>query len=127
MSVSPIYVLDLAAQHARWASTRQAVITGNIANVNTSGYVEQDIAPFSAVMDKTAGAELVTDHIGQMSIGAADSGSGAATFDVQDTGQKVALDSELMKADETNRGFALDMSILRTFHRMLLMSVRSGA
>lgn len=127
MSVNPIYVLDLAAQHARWATVRQAVITGNIANAQTNGYAAQDIKPFSAVMNDTAGVALATDDPRQLSIGATSSGDDTATFDVQDTGQKVAVDKELMKADETNRAFALDMSIMRTFHRMLMMSARSGA
>ena len=33
---------------------------------------------------------------------------------------------ELVKADEINRSYALDMSIVRAFHRMLLASVRTG-
>ena len=71
-------------------------------------------------MDDTAACALATDNPGHISIGAAIPANGAATFDVQDTGQNVALDRELMKADDTNRAFSLDMSIMRTFHRMLL-------
>lgn len=126
MAVSSIYVLDLAGQHARWATVRQAVLTGNIANVHTNGYVAQDIAPFAAMMDDTAGVALAADNPGHVSVGAATTDGDATTFEVQDTGHTVALDSEMMKADETNRAFALDMSIMRAFHRMLLLSVRSG-
>ena len=38
-ALQPVYMFELAAQHARWATVRQAVITGNIANANTAGYV----------------------------------------------------------------------------------------
>ena len=51
---TPIYVFDLAAQHARWATVRQAVVTGNIANANTAGYTARDVEPFSAVLDSEA-------------------------------------------------------------------------
>jgi flagellar basal-body rod protein FlgB len=127
MSVSPIYVFDLAAQHASWATVRQAVITGNIANANTAGYAAQDVTPFSAVMDQTASVALATTNPGHLSVGAAGQGDNARTWDVEDTGARVTLDGELMKADETNRAFALDMSIVKAFHRMLMMSARGGA
>lgn len=126
MPVNPVYVFDLAAQHARWATVRQAVITGNIANANTQGFVAQDIAPFSAVLDDAGGVAMASTRPGHIGVGAS-SESDAAAYDVQDSGNPVGLDQELIKADETNRAFALDTSIVRAFHRMLMTSVRSGA
>ena len=123
MSVSPVYVFDLAAQHARWATVRQAVITGNIANANTSGYTAEDITPFSAVLDDAAGVSMARTNPGHIDISGADN---AATWEVKDSGGPVKLDTELMKADDTSRAFALDTSIVRAFHRMLMASVRSG-
>jgi flagellar basal-body rod protein FlgB len=38
----------------------------------------------------------------------------------------VKLESELIEADSVNRGFSLDTAVARSFHRMLLASVRSG-
>jgi flagellar basal-body rod protein FlgB len=114
----------LAAQHAQWASVRQAVVTGNIANANTPGYGALDVEPFSAVFDDTAltMARTAPDHF------AVDGGGPTGGhWDIKDTGIGVALDQELMKADEVNRAFALDTSIMRSFHRMLMASVRSGA
>ena len=127
MAVSPIYVFDLAAQHARWATVRQAVITGNIANASTKGYAAQDIVPFSAVLDDSAGLSMATTAPGHIDVSGAAGDHDAATWDVKETGGPVALDTELMKADDTNRTFALDTSIVRAFHRMLLASVRSGS
>jgi flagellar basal-body rod protein FlgB len=117
----------LATQHAQWASVRQAVVTGNIANANTPGYGALDIEPFSAVLDDTAltMARTAPDHFAVERAGA--SGPGASGWDVRNTGTGVALDQELMKADEVNRAFALDTSIMRSFHRMLMSSLRSGA
>jgi flagellar basal-body rod protein FlgB len=117
----------LAAQHANWASVRQTAVTGNIANANTPGYSALDVEPFSAVMNDTAAtmARTAAGHFEMVRDGAA--GSEAATWEVRDTGAQVALDKELMKAAEVNRGFALDTSILRSFHRMMMTSLRSGA
>lgn len=128
MAVSPIYVFDLAAQHARWATVRQAVVTGNIANASTAGYTAHDIAPFSAVLDgqMTGSLTMAETNPGHISA-TGDSSGGNRVWEATDTGKPVALDEELMRADQTSRGFALDTSIVRAFQRMLLSSVRSGA
>jgi len=125
--VSPVHLFALAAQHANWVSVRQTAVTGNIANANTPGYSALDVEPFSAVLNDTAAtmARTAAGHFEMVRDGAA--GSGSAPWEVRDTGTQVALDKELMKADEINRSFALDTSILRSFHRMLMTSLRSGA
>jgi flagellar basal-body rod protein FlgB len=122
--VNPVHLFNLATQHASWASVRQAAITGNIANANTPGYGALDVEPFSAVLSDTA----LT--MAQTAPGHFDAGRTAATgvdWEIKNSGAAVALDQELVKADEVNRAFALDTSVLRSFHRMLMMSVRSGA
>ncbi len=125
--MSPVHLFALAAQHAQWASVRQAVVTGNIANANTPGYGALDVEPFSAVFNDTAltMARTAPDHFALERAGT--SGSAAGGWDVKDTGASVALDQELMKADEVNRAFALDTSVMRSFHRMLMASLRGGA
>lgn len=125
--MSPVHLFALATQHAQWASVRQAVVTGNIANANTPGYGALDIEPFSAVFNDTAltMARTAPDHFALERAGA--SGAAAGGWDVKNTGASVALDQELMKADEVNRAFALDTSVMRSFHRMLMASLRSGA
>lgn len=119
--------MDLAAQHAQWASARQATITGNIANANTANFTAQDIAPFSASLDKeSASSSLMRTnarHLDVSGTSAAD-GTGYSTID---TGAPVSLDRELVKADDVNRSFALDTTIMRAFQRMMMLAVRSGA
>ena len=120
-----IYLLDLAAQQARWASARQATITGNIANANTSGYTAMDVQPFSASLDALDSVPLARTDPGHLD---ADGGSGDATTSVQvnDTGAPVSIDQELVKSDDTSRAYSLDTSIMRAFQEMLTMSVRSS-
>lgn len=122
--MGPIYLLDLAAQHARWAAARQATITGNVANANTGGYTALEIEPFSASLDSAASFSLARTAPGHLDAGAAGVGTG---FAVEDSGAPVALDQELVKADDASNAFALDTTIMRAFQRMMLLSVRSGA
>ena len=129
--MTPVYLFDLAARHTRWAEARQVAITGNVANANTSGYEAMDVEPFADVMDKTRLTMARTDaaHFGGL-----DSVNNDATkvdigdsWDVTSSGNSVSIEQELMKADEVNKAFSLDVSIVRSFHRMLLASVRSGS
>jgi flagellar basal-body rod protein FlgB len=124
--LEPVYLFNLASQHAHWAAARQATITGNIANANTGGYSALDIQSFSSTLDDIAGLTMAHTDAGHIDVAgeAADQG---ATFEVKDSGAPVKVDRELMKADETNRAFSLDTAIMRAFHRMVLTSLRSGA
>src|SRR5258707_6674553 len=107
MSVSPVYVFDLAAQHARGATVRQAVITGNIANANTSGYTAQDITPFSAVLDDAASVSMARTNPGHIDISDSSGADNAATWEVKDSGGPGKLDTELINADDTSRSLVL--------------------
>src|SRR6187455_772959 len=118
--------MDLAAQHAQWASARQATITGNIANANTGSYTARDIAPFSATLGKADGAALARTHAGHLDASGTSAAEGAG-FSITDSGAPVSLDQELVKADDVSRTFALDTTIMRAFQRMMMLSVRSGA
>jgi flagellar basal-body rod protein FlgB len=128
--LTPVHLFELASRHADWAATRQAVITGNIANANTPGFRARDIEPFESVLDKTAltMARTADGHIdlvgGELRSGKVDP---ADSWDITYSGNSVSIDQELMKAAEVNKAFSLDSSIVRAFHRMLLTAVRSGA
>ena len=124
--MQPIYLFTLASQQERWATVRQAALTSNIANANTHGYTAVDIQPFSAILDDTAQVTLASTEPGHLGA-SGDSGDPAVRdWSVQDTGKPVALDQQLMLSDETNRTFALDNSIMKVFHRMLMTAVRSA-
>ena len=127
--MTPVYLFDLAARHTRWAEARQATITGNIANVNTPGYEALDIEPFADVMDQT---RLTMARTSLAHLGGTDSDVGEAvkvapgeSFDVTHSGNSVSIEQELVKSDDINRAFSLDVSVVRAFHRMLLSSVRT--
>ena len=122
-------MFNLAAQHTRWATVRQAVITGNIANANTAGYTAQEVEPFAAVLDNAASLAMAVTAPGHIGGGgnAADAADGANTWEITNSGAPVALDQELVKANDVSRSFALDTSIVRAFHRMLMASTKVGS
>jgi flagellar basal-body rod protein FlgB len=125
-SVQPVYLFTLASQHERWASVREAALTSNIANANTRGYTAVDIQPFSAVLDDTSQVSLTRTERGHLGASGEADDPAARDWQVRQTDKPVAIEEQLMAADETSRGFALDTSVVRAFHRMLLSAVRSA-
>jgi flagellar basal-body rod protein FlgB len=124
----PVSLFDLAAQQARWLSVRQSAIAGNIANANTAGYLAMDVEPFEKVLDGTRVAVSATQS-GHLRGGATeasiavrpDEGGGAQ---VLPTGNSVVLENELIKAGEVRRAFELNTAIVKSFHRMMMMTTR---
>lgn len=123
-----IYLFDLASRQARWLSARQVVIAGNIANADTPDYQAQDVRPFLETLDRTrlALAATETGHLGPR---AAMPGPVATTdkpdWAVEGSGNSVTLEAELLKAGEVNRAFSLNTAIVKSFHQMLMTSVRA--
>lgn len=123
---SALHVMQLATRHADWSATRQAIVAGNIANADTPGYKAQDIEAFS--FENTARRlQLTATRPSHMQLGAFDLRAAEVddsdTWDVTHSANTVSMDEQLMLADETARGHQLSLSVLSSFHRMLLTSV----
>ncbi len=125
--MNPVYLFRLTAAHADWAATRQVMIAGNIANVNTPGYQAMDVKPFQDVMSET-GMVMAKTAVGHIAPDAEArvAGGKMTGSDLVGSGNPVSLDQELVKSDDVNRAFSFDTNIARTFHRMVLATVRSG-
>jgi flagellar basal-body rod protein FlgB len=123
-AVQPIYLFDLAFQRAEWLSVRQTTVAENIANANTPNFRARDVEPFEATLDKTALAMSATSS-GHLMLASAPvrAGEGRRSFDIT-SGSGISLEQELIKAGEVSRDYALDINIVKSFHRMWMASVR---
>jgi len=126
--MQPVNLFDLASQQARWLSVRQTAVSSNIANANTPGYGAMDVEPFEAVLDQTRVSMRAT-HPRHIAVGA--TADALAIRQVNEStptmpsGNTVVLESELMKAGEVRRSFEMNTAIVKSFHRMLMMTTRS--
>jgi flagellar basal-body rod protein FlgB len=125
--MQPIQLFELASSQAHWLSVRQSVVAGNIANANTPGYVAMDTEPFGSVLE-SMGTRMSSTHPMHF---AEDSASGSVRpgdpspdVGVSPSGNTVSLEQELMNAGEVRRSFELNTGLVRSFHRMMLMTVR---
>jgi len=126
--MQPVNLFDLASQQARWLSVRQTAVAGNIANANTPGYATMEVEPFEAVLDNTRVAMRTTDarHInvgfGTDSLMVRQTNENSPTMP---SGNTVVVEDELMKSGEVRRHFELNTAIVKSFHRMLMMTTRA--
>lgn len=126
--MEPIHLFDLAARQARWLSTNQSVIAGNVANASTPGYRAQALQPFSEVLDKTQLqlASTDTSHLALDPLQAKESAIKEENpWEVTDSGNSVSLEQELIKAGDVNRAYSLNTGIVKSFHAMLMSAVKS--
>lgn len=125
--MSGIGIFGVAFQQAQWLSVRQTAIAENVANASTPGYRSVDVEPFDSVLQK-AGLDLSRTTAGHMATGMSGIRPPAVERDkdlkVSVSGNSVSIERELIKADEVNRAYALNTNVVKTFHRMLLMSVK---
>ena len=92
--MQPIFLLDLAQRKSAWLAARQAVVAGNVANANTPGYRPKDVTPFDEALAQT-----------QLTLASTSPG-------------------HLEPAGAINRDYALTTDLLKSFHAMLMASLK---
>jgi len=126
--MSQLYLFALASQNNRWLSARQAAVAGNVANANTPGYKAQEVAPFEQTMSSVS-TELTATNSRHMALGdTRRTGTTDTTTKVEwettHSGNSVSLEQELINAGEINRSYRLNTSVVKSFHRMMLNSMK---
>ena len=126
--MEPIHLLGVASRKVAWLAARQATVAANIANMNTPGYRQKDLVPFADVMSHTR-LTLASTDAGHLPV--EDSGDTGATtsdedggFEVTENGNTVGLETQMGKAGEISRDYALTTNIVKSFHAMLMASLK---
>jgi flagellar basal-body rod protein FlgB len=123
-----VYLFQVASRHMTWLAERQMVTAANIANADTPGYRAREIDPFSSYVDgpsielASTSPRHISPPTGEVQSAGFRSGSG---WNTSHSGNNVSIEKELMTASSSNRMMNIDASIVRSFHRMLLSSVKA--
>ena len=125
--MEPIYLLDLASRKSTWLAARQAAVAGNVANQNTPGYRPKDVAPFQEVLAHTQLSLVSTNasHIEPTGVdGTAYVPEEIDKSELTENGNGVGVEDEMTKAGDINREYALTTNIVKSFHNMLMSSLK---
>jgi flagellar basal-body rod protein FlgB len=121
------YLFKVVSSQNHWLSVRQSLIAGNIANANTPGFKAQDVEPFEKVLHATS-LVLATTKAGHMDLGASDvpvaNPKDEDSWEITHSGNSVSLEQELIKANDVNRSYRLNTSIIKAFHGMLMSATK---
>lgn len=121
-------IFSISSQRSRWLAARMAVISNNIANADTPGFMARDVVAFDSALEAagTVAARTNRSHL-------APSGSSPGAFSVapreggtqKHSGNTVGLENELVQLGDMRSQHALVSGVVGAFNRMLLQSVRS--
>lgn len=125
--MGPIHLFNVTSRANHWLTVRQSTIAENVANANTPGFKAQDVKPFESVLETMTLAVAATrpEHVSHTP---ADYSRAEVKPDegveILHSGNTISLEKEMAKAGEVNRSFALNTSVLKAFHRMLMSSTK---
>ncbi|MEN3793964.1 flagellar basal body rod protein FlgB [Fulvimarina sp. MAC3] len=124
-----VYLLSLTSKQADWLAHRQALVAENVANANTPGYTAKDITPFEEVLQNTALTQRASNQMHLAGLGGSDGGveaeaTTARTWGVKHSGNSVTIEQEMLKAGEVSRDYSLNTSIVKSFHRLFMTSIK---
>jgi flagellar basal-body rod protein FlgB len=128
MELGNLSLFRALTEKMRWHQARQTVLAGNIANANTPGYVEQDLAPVTFGDEMKSLATVTTAATSPMhfSVSGGGGADGFATadgegFEVKPSGNSVSLEDEMMKISSNDMDYQTvtalytrSMAIIRT-------------
>jgi flagellar basal-body rod protein FlgB len=126
--VGPLYLFELASSQARHLELRQSTIATNVANANTPGFKARDVEPFNKVLD-TMPVRLATTSSSHLQLSGAETDTRATakkdSWEVVHSGNSVSLEQEMIKGNDVSRDYSMNSAVVRSFHRMLMSSVKT--
>ena len=125
--MQPVSLFALASKQAEWISARQQVAADNIANVNTVGYRAKAVVDFSSVL---AGKNPTMESTNARHFTAAEVNGNSSNLiyerEAVESGEpRASLTDEMIAAGGIQKDYELNTAIVKSFHRMILMTVRS--
>ncbi|TWA98807.1 flagellar basal body rod protein FlgB [Bradyrhizobium stylosanthis] len=126
--MGPLYLFELASSQARHLELRQSTIATNVANANTPGFKARDVEPFNKVLD-TMPVRLATTSPSHLQLSGAETDTRATakkdSWEVVHSGNSVSLEQEMIKGNDVSRDYSMNSAVVRSFHRMLMSSVKT--
>lgn len=133
MDLNNLKLFQMAMTKMEWASSRQKVLSQNVANADTPEYKERDLKPlnFKQVLHETAPVKVTrTDphHLAgtipeqQRFNGKAD----RRTFEQSPDGNKVVIEEQMQKVGDTRGDYTTAVTLMQAQMRMFKTAIDKG-
>jgi flagellar basal-body rod protein FlgB len=126
MGLDSISFFKNASQRLQWLSSRQKVISENVANSDTPGYKAKDVTSFSKMLEGTQKTGILTTnprHIGSSTdVPGVKSVIDQEAWSETITGNTVVLEQQTIKANEVGENYQLAVQLYRKGHDLLALA-----
>ena len=126
--MDPVYFTKLSGSYSNWLGLRQATVSENVANIDTPKYNARVVEPFSAALDNVSVAMRATHkaHISDVTGNSVDrKQKPEESWETHISGNSVVLEQEMLKNTQVAQSHSLNVNLLKTMHRMMMMSLRT--
>lgn len=126
MELESISFFRTASQRIQWASERQKVISGNVANANTPGYKAREVTPFERMLERRPTSVLAVTHerhLGGAQRGVVDSRIDPSAWEESLDGNTVVLEQQTIRANEAFEQFAVATRAYKKGHELLSLAL----
>ena len=115
MNPSDLPLFDLLDHRLAWLNSRQGILSQNVANADTPGYVARDLPPFASVLHGAVMAPAVTNPMHLTPLAAAPAAQATNSERAPD-GNGVRLDEQLTQIADTDGAHELATTL---YHKYL--------
>ena len=121
-------VFATAEKHMSWLAARQAIASTNISNADTPKFRAREIVPFVKELQSVAAQMTMSNAHHVQAPNLLTAGHSSRLQDNEEltlSGNDVVLEKEMRTAGENTRLYSFDIGLLKSFHQMLLTSVKA--
>jgi flagellar basal-body rod protein FlgB len=126
VNLDSISFFRIASQRMQWLSTRQQVISQNIANADTPGYRARDVGAFSELLDaqRSTGVRVTNaQHLTGGDVAGIRVNEDDETWGQSANGNTVVLEEQTIKSSDIAESYRLAAQLYRKAHELLTLSV----
>lgn len=110
MNTESTSLFDLATKRLQWLSTRQKVVSENIANADVAEYRAKDIESFASYLSDARASNALEE---------ADVVEASVSWQSDMTGNNVVLEEQIMEANANAGQFKIAANLYRKAHEMI--------
>ena len=125
-----ITIMSVAGQMARHATSRQSLISQNIAHADTPNFKAKDVTGFSSEMsekvESSAFRATRSGHVGASEVNSSSAQISETNFPADPNGNTVSIEREILKSIEVERQHSKALAVYKHSVDLLKTSIGRG-